>query len=298
MKINRCRCRSFLLAVIFLVCLAAPQAGRAAERHFLWRATANASTVYLLGSVHFMKKDAYPLARVIEEAFDRCDTLAVEADINNVGSGTFQMLRRTGFYGENDSIADHVSRQTYAYVTEEAARLGLPAIAFNRQKPWFLGITMSSLELMRSGYDPNYGIDKYFLTRASGHKKIVELESIDYQISLLAGLPDGEQESFLLYTLRDLKSIGEQVDALMTAWGTGDSDRMASILTSSIENDASLQQVYKKIMTDRNRNMAKKISAYLRSGGRVFVVVGAGHMVGDGGIIELLKKEGYRVDQL
>ena len=296
MKINRCR--SFLFAVIFLVCLVAPEAGRAAEKHFLWRATANTSTVYLLGSVHFMKKDAYPLAKVIEEAFDRCETLAVEADINNVGPGTFQMLRRAGFYEPNDSIGDHVSRQTYAYVTEEAARLGLPAIAFNRQKPWFLGITMSSLEMMRSGYDPNYGIDKYFLTRASGQKKIVELESIEYQISLLADLPDGEQESFLLYTVKDLRSLGGQVDALMTAWGTGDSDRMISILTRSIENDANLKKVYKKIMTDRNRNMAKKISTYLRSGGRVFVVVGAGHMVGDEGIIELLKKEGYRVDQL
>ncbi|MDD4194832.1 MAG: TraB/GumN family protein [Syntrophorhabdaceae bacterium] len=56
--------------------------------------------------------------------------------------------------------------------------------------------------------------------------------------------------------------------------------------------------VYKKIMTDRNRNMTKRISTYLKSGGRVFVVVGAGHMVGDEGIIELLRKEGYRVDQL
>jgi len=296
MKINRYR--SLLITVVVLICLLSPQVSRAVERHFLWRATGDASTVYLLGSIHFMKKDAYPLSKVIEEAFDRCDTLAVEADINNVGPGTLQMLRRAGFYEPDDSLANHISRQTYTYVTEESARLGFPAIVLNRQKPWFLGITMSSMELMRSGYDPNYGIDKYFLTRASGQKKIVELESIEYQISLLAGLPDGEQESFLLYAIKDLKSVGEQVDALMAAWGTGDSDRIASILTKSIENDDRLKMVYKKIMTDRNRNMAKKISMYLKSRNRVFVVIGAGHMVGDEGIIELLKREGYRVDQL
>jgi uncharacterized protein YbaP (TraB family) len=51
-------------------------------------------------------------------------------------------------------------------------------------------------------------------------------------------------------------------------------------------------------MTDRNRNMTKKIASYLRSGGCVFVVVGAGHLVGELGIVELLRKEGFTVEQL
>ena len=292
------RYRSFLIVLAFFLCLAAPQAGHTAEKHFLWRATSGAATVYILGSVHFMKKDAYPLARVIEDAFDASEVLAVEADIGKVTPGTFQMLRRAGFYGPDDSLVNHVSVQTYAYATEEGSRLGLPAGALNRQKPWFLGITMASLELMRLGYDPNYGIDRHFLNRSAGGKRIVELESLEYQIGLLAGLPDGEQEIFLLYTVKDLKSTGEQIDALMAAWGAGDAARVASILTKAIENDDTFKTVYKKIMTDRNGNMTRKISAYLKSGGKVFVVVGAGHLVGDEGIIELLRKEGYKVDQL
>jgi len=287
-----------LILITFFMCLVVPQAGHTAEKHFLWRATSGTATVYVLGSVHFMKKDAYPLAGVIEDAFDRCDTLAVEADISNVSPAALQALRRAGFYGPDDSLGNHISAQTYAYVTEEGARLGLPSGALNRQRPWFLGITIASLELMRLGYDPNYGIDKHFLVRASGNKKIVELESLEYQIALFAGLPDGEQESFLLYTVKDLKSTSQQIGALMAAWGTGDSGRIESILTKPIENDDKLKTIYKKIMTDRNRNMMRKISTYLKSGGRVFVVVGAGHLVGDEGIIELLKKEGYTVDQL
>lgn len=296
MKFSRLRSCAFI--VIFLACLVLPEAGGAGERHFLWRATAGDATVYLLGSVHFMKKEAYPLDRVIEEAFDRCHTLAVEADISNIGAGTIKALRRAGFYEANDSLENHVSGRTYSYVTLEAVRLGLPVIAVNRQKPWFLGLTMMSLELMRTGYNPDYGIDKHFLSRAAGQKKIVELESIEYQIGLLAGLPDDEQESFLLYTVEDLKSMGQQVDAMVSAWGTGDADRMASILTRSVEDDASLKRVYNKIMTDRNRTMAAKILMHLRSGGGVFVVVGAGHMVGEEGIVELLRAKGYHVDQL
>ncbi len=292
------RCRSFLIAIIFLTCLVSPQLSRAAEKHFLWRATGNSSTVYLLGSVHFMKQEAYPLNKVIEDAFEKCDTLAVEADINNVTYNTLDLIRRAGFYEAGDSLANHISRHTYSYVTEEASRLGLPVMALDRQKPWFIGITMSALELMRSGYDPNFGIDKHFLTKATGKKSVVELESLEYQIELLAGLPDDEQESFLMYTLKDLKTLGDEADTLMTAWKTGDTSRIASILAKTAESDSNLKAVYKKIMTDRNRNMVRKIATYLNSKGRIFVVVGAGHMVGNDGIIELLRKKGFKVDQL
>jgi len=155
---------------------------------------------------------------------------------------------------------------------------------------------LSSIELMRAGYNPHFGIDKYFLTRASGKKKVVELESLDYQIDLLAGLPDREQEDFLLFAIKDLRSLVEQVDTIMTAWTTGDSTAMAGILERSVANDNRLKAIYKKIMTDRNRNMTKKIASYLRSGGCVFVVVGAGHLVGQLGIVELLRKEGFTVE--
>jgi hypothetical protein len=288
-----------VILILFFFLAAAPViTSGEGQKHFLWQARTQAATVYLLGSVHFMKKNAYPLSSVIEDAFARSDTIAVEANINDVGKKTLEKLRSTGFYGADDSIANHVSRETYAYITSEAARLGFPAAALDRQRPWFLAMTMSSMELMRAGYNPHYGIDMYFLTRAAGKKKIVELESIDYQIDLLAGLPDGEQESFLLYSLKDLSSLVQQVDALMAAWSKGDAAEIDGILERSVGNDESLKVVYRKIMTDRNRNMAKKIALHLTSPGTVFVVVGAGHLVGNAGIVELLKKEGFTVEQL
>jgi len=268
------------------------------QKHFLWQVRTGTATVYLLGSVHFMKKDAYPLDKIIEDAFDRSDTLAVEADINTIGNRTLEKLRLAGFYQVDDSIANHVSRQTYAYITKEAARLGFPITSLNRQRPWFLAMMMSSIELMKAGYNPLYGIDKHFLTRASGKKKVVELESIDYQIDLLAGLPEQEQEYFLIYTLKDLASLAGQIDTLLTAWATGDAARIVSIMEASVADDSRLKVIHKKIMTNRNRNMAKKIALHLSSKGTAFVVVGAGHLVGDLGIVELLRKEGYKVEQL
>lgn len=298
--IKRMSHKSLPLFLILLLSLAALPFSAPAQdgKSFLWRVRTGTATVYLLGSVHFMKEDAYPLGSVIENAFAVSGTLAVEADINNIGKTTLERLGETGFYHGDDSIARHISPETYAYVKQEAARLGFPIASIDRQRPWLLGMMMSSMELMKAGYNPHYGIDKYFLTRAAGKKKILELESIDYQINLLAGLPDDEQESFLIYAIKDLQTLIAQMDMVMEAWRSGNAGRISSIMERSIAGDERLQAIHKKIMTDRNRNITQKIVSYLGSRETVFVVVGAGHLVGDKGIVELLRKQGYTVEQL
>lgn len=298
--IKRMSHKSLPLFLILLLSLAALPFNAPAQdgKSFLWRVRTGTATVYLLGSVHFMKEDAYPLGSVIENAFAVSGTLAVEADINNIGKTTLERLGETGFYHGDDSIARHISPETYAYVKQEAARLGFPIASIDRQRPWLLGMMMSSMELMKAGYNPHYGIDKYFLTRAAGKKKILELESIDYQINLLAGLPDDEQESFLIYAIKDLQTLIAQMDMVMEAWRSGNAGRISSIMERSIAGDERLQAIHKKIMTDRNRNITQKIVSYLGSRETVFVVVGAGHLVGDKGIVELLRKQGYTVEQL
>lgn len=293
--------RQFLpvLLILFLLLTAVTSGACAREgKNFLWRTQTKTATVYLLGSVHFMKKGAYPLSRTIEEAFAGSDTLAVEADINNIGKDTLEKLREAGFYHGEDSLARHISPETYAYVRQEAFRLGFPLVSVDRQKPWFLGMMLSAMELMKSGYNPHYGIDKYFLTKAAGKKIILELESIDYQINLLAGLPDNEQEHFLIYAIKDLQSLIAQMDMVMEAWRSGNAGEISSIMERSIAADKRLQAIHEKIMTDRNRNMTQKIVSCLSAQGTVFVVVGAGHLVGDLGIVELLRKQGYTVEQL
>ena len=298
--IKRVSRKSLPLFLILFLSLAALPFNTPAQdgKSFLWRVRTGTATVYLLGSVHFMKKDAYPLGSVIENAFAVSGTLAVEADINNIGKTTLERLSETGFYHGEDSIARHISPETYAYVKQEAARLGFPAASVDRQRPWLLGMMMSSMELMKAGYNPHYGIDKYFLTKAAGKKKILELESIDYQINLLAGLPDDEQEYFLIYAIKDLQTLIAQMDIVMEAWRSGNAGRISSIMERSIAGDERLQAIHEKIMTDRNRNITQKIVSYLGSRETVFVVVGAGHLVGDTGIVELLRKQGYTVEQL
>jgi uncharacterized protein YbaP (TraB family) len=291
---------SLIVSILFLIVtfICTTYTFSYAEKSFLWRVQSKRSTVYILGSIHLLKKDIYPLSRTIENAFEKSDFLAVEADINDIGRLNIQKLMESAFYSGNDTLEKHVSRSTFDTIKEQTERLGLPVEFVYNQKPWFLGLTLSSLELMKSGYDPNYGMDKYFLSKAAGTKKILELESLDYQIDLLSSLNDDEQELFLLYTLKDLKILTQEVDNLVDAWQSGAAESMEKTVTKSFTEDRRFSGIYDKLIHKRNRNMALKIEGFLKTNGTCFVVVGAAHLLGDRGIVQLLKGRGYSVERL
>ena len=267
------------------------------KKNFLWKVQSKTNTVYVLGSIHYLKKEMYPLDEKIENAFDQSDILVVEANISDIKKVDIQKLIGSAFYPENETLEKNVPTETYELVKKELDGLGLPLELINKQKPWFLAFTLVSIEILKLGFDPNYGIDKYFLSKAT-RKKIFELESFDYQIDLFSKLSDKDQELFLLYTLKDLNVLKQELDRLIQAWTSGDTKGVESIITRSLEEDKRLAPIYEKLIYERNRNMASKIEDYLKTKETYFVIVGAGHLVGNQGIIEILKGKGFLVEQL
>ena len=268
------------------------------QKSFLWKIQSETNTVYLLGSLHFARKEIYPLRQRIENAFDQSDFLVVEANVNDIGKADFQKLMGSAIYPADDTLEKHLSTETYERVKKEMGGLGIPVELINKQKPWFLSMTMVALESLKLGFDPNYGIDKYFLKKAEGKKKILELESLDYQIGLFSNFSDKEQELLLIYTFKDLTIMEQELDKLTQAWTTGDTKGMESILTKSLLEDKRLSSIYEKLVYERNKQMVLTIENFLKTKKTYFVIVGAGHLVGKEGIIELLKTSGYRVEQL
>ncbi len=284
--------------ILFFLCMSVFLRDVSADKkNFLWKVRSETGTVYILGSIHFMKKEIYPLDKKIEDAFDKSDILSVEADVNDISRIDLQKLMESSLYAGDDTLANHVSGETYRLVKKEVERNGIPVWIVDKQRPWILALTLTSLELAKLGFEPDYGIDIHFLSKASGKKKIKELESVDYQINLLSGFSDKEQEAFLLYTLKDLNLIEKEVDTALRAWTTGDVKGMESIM-GSLQDDRGMSSIYEKLIYERNKNMAAKIEGYLKTKESYFVVVGAGHVVGEKGIVEILRRKGYRVAQL
>jgi uncharacterized protein YbaP (TraB family) len=290
------RALSVLLFFSLLVTAGTAQAGEKG-RHFLWRVQSGSATAYLLGSIHVLKKDFYPLSKVIENAFAVSSVLAVEANIDDVSRIDVTNIIGKAMYPAGDSLEKHVSPSTYELLKEEVAADGIPIELVAMQRPWFVALTLTSFALLKSGYDPAYGIDQHFISEAEGQKKIVELEGFDYQVDLLSSLSDSDQESFLLSTINDLHTLDRDADRLISAWKSGDAQGIQSLIASE-EQEKGMSPIYEKILYERNRKMADKVEGLLRTGQTAFVVVGAGHLVGEKGIIDILRKRGYEVDQL
>jgi len=273
------------------------EAASQSKKNFLWKVQSRTNTVYVLGSIHYLKKEMYPLDEKIERAFDQSDILVVEANVSDIKKDDIQKLIENALYLDNDMLEKHIPPETYELVKKELEWLGLPLEAFNKQKPWFLALTLASLEALKLGFDPNYGTDKYFLSKATEKKKIMGLESFDYQINLFSQLSEKDQELLLFYTLKDINVLKQELDKLIKAWTLGDTKSVESIITRSVTEDKRLSPIYEKVIYERNRNMASKIEDYLKTVETYFVIVGAGHLVGDQGIIALLKGKGFLVEQ-
>jgi len=288
----------FSLLVIFLFAVFAQDSLSQSKKSFLWKVQSKTNTVYVLGSIHYLKKEMYPLDEKIEKAFDQSNILGVEANVDDTSKMDVQKLVESAFYSGDETLEKHVSPEAFELVKKQLTELSASLEAANKYRPWFLALSLASIEIVKLGFDPNYGIDRYFLSKATEKKKIVELESLEYQINLFSALSEKDQELFLLYTLKDIKVLEQELDKLVMAWAAGDEKGIESIMTKSIKEDKKLIPIYEKLVVERNRKMVSKIEEYLKEKETFFVIVGAGHLVGNQGIIELLKGKGFLLEQL
>ena len=212
-----------LLFVLSLaIILVAGQAAPAAESNklFLWEVVGEKGKAYLLGSIHLARQDLYPLDETIENAFTQSDTLVVEVDLNEIDQGALQQKALfAGVYGDGRKLEDELSPETLDELRSFLDARAIPFSPFNAMKPWLVAMAITAAEMMRQGYSPEFGIDKHFLDQAKAADKPVRaLESADFQIELLAGFPDEEQDRFLLYTVQQADEGTEVIEDMIGAW--------------------------------------------------------------------------------
>jgi uncharacterized protein YbaP (TraB family) len=266
------------------------------KRHFLWSVESENNTIYLLGSIHFMKKDSYPLPEAVESIYDCCSTVVFETDLDGMKDPHSQMnIMKKGLYPSGHTLSRNISSRTYELLRQKMTDMGLPVSQFEPFKPWMVSLTIASAEILRLGFEPDLGIDPYFFNKARRDKKtMLFLESNEFQINLLAGLSKRQQEEFLRQTLKDLEVLEENFNVMIDAWEDGNADKLASFFMTSFDEYPDL---YRRILTDRNTRWVSRISNMMREGNDILVIVGAAHLAGKDSVIELLRKRGYTVRQ-
>ncbi len=267
-----------------------------APKHCLWEVKGASNTVFLLGSMHVMKDDMYPLAPVIEAAYKRAGKLVFETDMDALESPALAFkLAAKASYPEDDSLKNHISPAIYSLLASNLASSFLTIEMVDRFKPWMAAMTVLLVELQKQGFDVQNGVDRHFANRAKTDGKAIDFfEPPDFQINLLTSLGDKESEEFLGQALRDMEVFKSEFAKLAKAWQTGDLKTLDQLILDSFRE---YPLMHKKFLLDRNHAWVPKLEQLLKAEKDVLVVVGAGHMIGKEGVVDLLAKKGYKVEQ-
>jgi uncharacterized protein YbaP (TraB family) len=279
---------SAIAALVLGAVVAATSAASAGAPSFGWKITGDRGTVYLVGSVHMLTRDYYPLSPALEAAFDDSDLLVEEVDFADVlaPESQMQMLTR-GMLPGGQSLDAVVSAETFGAVSRRLSELGLPIEPLRRFKPWALALTLLGLEWQQTGFDPDLGIDRHFYNRARAAGIPVRgLETLDFQISRFDGLSREEQDRLLASSVRDPDIRQRLLADLIDAWRAGDPAALERIVLADLKQEPRL---YDRLLVERNRMWLPAIDALLTGGGTTMVVVGAAHLVGPDGLLVLLR---------
>jgi uncharacterized protein len=283
-----------LLALGLSVALAGQLSAQ--EKSFLWKVNSDQNTLYILGSIHLLNKEAYPLKQSIENAFEQTNKLILEFDLHSANSDRIQQLMlQKGASTDGTVLHQKVSKETYENVVMRAKELGVDIRLLNSFKPWIVAITMAAVKLQKLGFDANLGIDRYFADRAiRSNKPIGGLETAEFQLGLLDQFSAKQQELLLRQSMNEMDHLERNVGEIVRAWKSGDVGSLEKLLLAGMRD---YPEIHRKVIEDRNRRWLPQIEGLLAQGENALIVVGAAHLVGTNGVIQLLESRGYRVEQ-
>ena len=282
------------LLLAALLCLVAPLAFGDGAHPAIWAVHGKYNTVYLVGTIHVLP-DNETLPANIQQAYDDSNQLVMEIDTDNTDALSSQaMMMQLGLLPAGQTLQQRLGTATYNRLQSAARDVGIDASLMASFQPWLAALTLEQLELAKLGYSGAAGIEMQLTARAqSDQKAIRSLETVEEQLSLFAQLDNAAQRDYLLYTLDELQGMQAELDELLNAWRSGDETKLKALLQDGLKTNPKL---FVALTTDRNRRWLASLKPLLNEDhDNYLVAVGALHLIGDDGVVALLRKAGYTV---
>lgn len=263
----------------------------------MWLAEGQSNRIYILGSVHLLRRDDHPLPKALDDAYDDAEALIMEVDMDDLDAAMMQATtNRLGIIQDGRTLKDFMGEALFERAARAATALDIPFDMLMKTEPWFAAITIEQLALMRIGFNPLYGVEMHMTMKAMQDGKTIDgLETIDEQLAFLDGLSVDAQNNLLMQTLAEGSDIEMLMDDIVRAWRNGDVDFMEETM---LEDMAQYPELYNTIVVDRNRRWVDAIEELLDDADDYLIIVGALHLVGEDGVPALLSERGIDIGQL
>jgi len=266
----------------------------------LWKVSDQNNAIYLLGSFHLLRPSDYPLSADVEAAFEDAEAVMFELSPAEMASSALPtQMMQAALRQDGKTLQDDLDAATWQKLQNYAEQNNLSLRNFATFEPWFVGLTISILEMTKQGLDPKFGLDTHFMDIAKQAGKPTNgLEAASDQIRMLDGMDAAEQRQFIAEALEQAEKGPAEMEALHRAWRNGDADLLWSKMAGEMKRE--YPRLYQRINVDRNNAWLPKIQQRLTAPGAddTLVVVGALHLLGDDGVVEKLRGKGYKVERV
>ena len=263
----------------------------------VWVARSSKATVYLAGSFHMLRASDYPLPAEFFRAYNDSRKIIFEVPPGETESPEYmERFLSLATYNDGTTLKEHITTAAYAKAESFCKERNYPLEQYQFFKPTFLVMTLTVSEMNKIGADPQKGIDNFFKDKAVQDGKATgSLETVDQQISLLTSMDEGLGSDQILEFIEELKQIEVMLGELLAVWRKGDEAKMEELYIKDLKL---YPKLYQTLIVDRNNKWVRNIEVYLNGSGNTMVVVGAAHLVGADGLVNLLRKRGYKVIKL
>ena len=261
----------------------------------LWMVRDHDTTIYLFGTIHVLKPGLSWFDEAVKTAFDKSDQVVLELVMPDPAAMQSLVLAK-GMTQGGPTLTEQLPVAKRAAYARALARMGVPAAAFDRMRPWFAATNLSLLPLMKSGYDAANGPEQVITAAAKADgKPVIGLETAEQQLGYFAGLSQRAQIAFLTSTVDELPGAGKQMTAMVDEWARGDPDALARDMNDDLKASPEVARV---LLFQRNARWADWIKARMAKPGTLFIAVGAGHLAGPQSVQTMLAKRGLKVTRV
>jgi uncharacterized protein YbaP (TraB family) len=261
------------------------------SKHCLWRVSNGQAPFYLLGSIHILRAQDYPVPSVIDQAIQQSQQFYFEYAPNRSDDFSRKM-EAAAKLPSGVQIKDKVHAKTWDYL-RTGARGG--NYDWVHLKAW----AIAKYVLDYPTHDPfssAFGLDNYVVRKAEARRATMRgLESVDDHVAVFAGMNDVESEAYLLRAIVYASGRETEIREAIAAWRVGNTERLNALQAPSVHEAPGLDA---RFLEWRNARWIPVIESAIKSGTPTMIVAGAAHFSGPHSVLNLLRARGYQIEQL
>lgn len=284
-------CRSLAVLATTLALTVGAEAAPA-----IWKVSDENSSIWLFGSIHMLPPGTEWRTELFDRLIDEADQVYFETDLGpKAQADILSITLERGFSRDGRLLNSRIDGKVMSKVRSAAEFYEIPVPTLLAMQPWMAAATISTAAVAWLGYTPNDGVESTLINEISVERQGF-LETAEEQIDAIAGGSEAEQIEMLVATVAQAQWSGIRIDEMKDAWVAGTPEVVAEVFLADVGayGDAFMD----RLIVRRNWNWVVQIREMLEEDTSAFLVVGAGHLVGEHSVITLLEQEGFTSERV